>query len=82
MARPLPVDSPLALLLDADNTPYKAMKQILDESARYDRAIIRNAYGDWSKPDLQNWQDIFKEFAIQPIQQIRYTVGKNVTDIS
>lgn len=80
MARPVPVDSPLALLIDADNTPYSAMKQILDETARYGRAIIKNAYGDWSTPDLQKWKDVFREFAIRPIQQIRYTTGKNSTD--
>lgn len=80
MARPPPIDSPLALLIDADNTPYGAMKNILDESARYGRAIIRKAYGDWSNPILHGWQYIFREYAIRPMQQISYTSGKNATD--
>lgn len=74
------LDSRLAILIDADNTPHGSIKQILDVCARFGRAIIKRAYGDWTTPHLQNWNDVFKEYAIKPMQQFRYTTGKNVSD--
>ena len=70
----------LAVLIDADNTPYDSIEKILDASARFGRAIIKRAYGDWTSSHLQSWGSIFKEYAIKPIQQFRFTKGKNVTD--
>src|SRR5207237_10330250 len=35
---------------------------------------------DRSTPNLMCWNDLLLEQAIQPIQQFRYTVGKNATD--
>ena len=70
----------LAILIDAENTPHDMMKYILDASARYGRAIIKRAYGDWTAPNLQKWNNIFREYAIKPMQQYRFTIGKNSSD--
>ena len=70
----------MAILIDADNTPYDALQIILDRSHKYGRAIIKRAYGDWSRPQLQPWGAVFKEFAIKAIHQPQFTTGKNSTD--
>ncbi len=72
--------SNLAVLFDADNTSKDYVKAILDACARYGRVIIKRSYGDWTSPTLQGWASVFREFAIKPIQQFRFTVGKNITD--
>ncbi len=43
-------------------------------------ASVKRIYGDWTTPQLKGWKDSLLQFAIQPIQQFRYTVGKNATD--
>lgn len=74
--------TPLAILIDADNTPYAMIGQVLDHCHKYGNIIIRRAYGDWSTQNLKEWRAIFKEYAIRPIQQFQYTTGKNSTDIA
>lgn len=73
-------DFTLAVLIDADNTPYEAIKEILDASEKFGRIIIKRAYGDWTSPNLKNWGETFREYAVRPIQQFQYTTGKNSTD--
>lgn len=70
----------LAVLFDADNTSKDYVKAILDACARYGRVIIKRSYGDWTEPRLKGWSSVFREFAIKPIQQFRFTSGKNITD--
>lgn len=70
----------LAILIDADNTPYDSIPSILDRSHKFGRAIIRRAYGDWSKTQLKSWSLMFREYAVKPIQQFQFTTGKNSTD--
>ena len=53
---------------------------LLAEIAKYGIASVRRIYGDWTTPNLRGWKDVLLEQAIQPIQQFRYTVGKNATD--
>lgn len=74
--------TPLAILIDADNTPYGVMGQVLDHCHKFGNIVIRRAYGDWSTTQLKEWRAIFKEYAIRPIQQFQYTTGKNSTDIA
>lgn len=75
-------EAKLAILIDADNTPYNSIGEILDYSHKFGNIIIKRAYGDWSAIALKNWNGIFKEYAIKPIQQFQYTKGKNSTDIA
>jgi hypothetical protein len=72
--------SNLAVLFDADNTSKDYVKAILDACARYGRVIIKRSYGDWTSSYLQGWASVFREFAIKPIQQFRFSTGKNITD--
>ncbi len=70
----------LAVLIDADNTQPAIIDALLPEIAKYGIASVRRIYGDWTTPNLRGWKKFLLEQAIQPIQQFRYTVGKNATD--
>ena len=70
----------LAVLIDADNTQPAIIEGLLDEVAKYGIASVKRIYGDWTSTNLRSWKERLLEFAIQPIQQFSYTVGKNATD--
>lgn len=72
----------IALLIDADNSPSKSIQQILTELASHGKVNIRRAYGNWVSSNLNGWQAIIQDHAIQPIQQFDLTKGKNATDIA
>ncbi len=73
-------NSSVAILIDAENTPDSLIPQIMETSARFGRAIIRRAYGDWGIQGLSPWREIFKEYPISAIQQFHYVSGKNSSD--
>ncbi len=70
----------LAVLIDADNAAAAIVEGLLAEVAKYGVASVKRAYGDWTTQGLKGWKDVLLEHGIQPIQQFRYTVGKNATD--
>ena len=74
------VHDKLAVLIDADNAQASIASELLAEIARYGTATVRRAYGDWTTTNLGGWREVLHNFAIQPIQQFRYTAGKNATD--
>ena len=71
----------IALFIDCDNISYKAIEGIINELSKYGIVNIRQAYGNWTKDNLKNWEDKLLEFAIKPIQQFDYSRNKNATDI-
>ncbi len=77
---PSPTNDNLAVLVDADNAQASVIAELLAEVARYGTATVKRAYGDWTTPNLAGWKDVLHVHAIQPIQQFRYTTGKNATD--
>jgi uncharacterized LabA/DUF88 family protein len=70
----------LAVLIDADNAQPAVVEGLLAEIAQYGTATVKRAYGDWTGPQLKGWKEALLKYAIQPIQQFRYTTGKNATD--
>jgi uncharacterized LabA/DUF88 family protein len=72
--------TPLAVLIDADNAQPSVIEGLLAEIAKYGAATVKRIYGDWTQPQLKGWKDVLLTHAIQPIQQFRYTTGKNATD--
>jgi uncharacterized LabA/DUF88 family protein len=70
----------LAVLIDADNAQPSITEGLLSEIAKYGVASVKRIYGDWTTPSLSGWKAILLEHSIQPVQQFRYTVGKNATD--
>jgi uncharacterized LabA/DUF88 family protein len=74
------IDRRVAILIDGDNAQASLIEQILVEAGKYGSATIRRVYGDWTTPNMSSWKDTLNIHAFQPIQQFRYTVGKNATD--
>ncbi len=70
----------MAVLVDGDNAQPSLIDKILAEAAKYGTLTIRRTYGDWTTANMGGWKDTLQTYAIQPIQQFRYTVGKNATD--
>ena len=71
---------PLAVLIDGDNAQPSLIEHIFLEITKYSIATTRRIYGDWTTPQMSAWKDSLHSYAVQPIQQFRYTVGKNATD--
>ena len=70
----------IAMLIDGDNAQPSLMQYILAETGKYGIITIRRNYGDWTEKNMNSWKDTLHTYAIQPIQQFRYTTGKNATD--
>ncbi len=70
----------IALLIDGDNAQPSLLTKMLTETGKYGAITIRRIYGDWTTSNMNGWKDNLNNHAIQPIQQFRYTVGKNATD--
>lgn len=77
----MPSDSMLlAMLIDGDNAQPKLLDKVLVEAAKYGVVTTRRLYGDWTTPNMSGWKDSLHAHSIQPMQQFRYTTGKNATD--
>ena len=74
------LNSSLAVLIDADNANPAIVEGLLAEVAKLGIASVKRIYGDWTTPNLGQWKLVLLEHSIQPIQQFRYTTGKNATD--
>ena len=68
------------MLVDGDNAQPSLIEHVLAEITKYGTVTTRRIYGDWTTSQMRGWKDSLHSFAIQPIQQFRYTVGKNSTD--
>jgi uncharacterized protein (TIGR00288 family) len=71
----------IALFIDCDNISHRSIEGIINELSKYGIVNIRQAYGNWTKDNLKNWEEKLLEFAIKPIQQFDYSKNKNATDI-
>jgi uncharacterized protein (TIGR00288 family) len=70
----------LAVLIDAENANPNLIESLLKEIAKYGNAHVKRIYGDWTNQYLSKWKEKLNKFAVHPIQQFQYTVGKNSTD--
>jgi Fe-S-cluster formation regulator IscX/YfhJ len=73
-------DLRFAVLIDADNIPYRLIGGILEEIAKYGVPTFKRIYADWTKPHVANWKTVLLDHAISPVQQYSYTTGKNSSD--
>src|SRR5574344_2053907 len=71
----------MALLIDAENTSAKYIDVILNELKEYGIITYQRMYGDFSRPEIAEWNKKALEYAIVPIQQPRYSSAKNAADI-
>jgi hypothetical protein len=70
----------IGMLIDGDNAQPSLTDKMLAETSKYGLVTIRRIYGDWTASNMGGWKDVLQTYAIQPIQQFRYTTGKNATD--
>jgi hypothetical protein len=70
----------MAMLIDGDNAQASLLAQMLVEAGKYGMVTVRRIYGDWTTSSMNSWKETLNFHAFQPIQQFRYTVGKNATD--
>ena len=70
----------IAMLIDGDNAQATLLAKMLVETAKYGQVTVRRIYGDWTTTNMNSWKDTLNFHAFQPIQQFRYTIGKNATD--
>jgi uncharacterized protein (TIGR00288 family) len=70
----------LAVLIDGDNAQPSLINKILSEASKYGTVTVKRNFGDWTTTNMGGWKDTLNTYAIQPIQQFRYTIGKNATD--
>src|SRR5512140_1156089 len=70
----------IAVLIDGDNAQSSLLPQMLVEAGRHGQVTVRRIYGDWTTNNMNSWKETLNYHAFQPIQQFRYTVGKNATD--
>lgn len=70
----------IAMLIDGDNAQPALIEKMLIEANKYGAVIIRRIYGDWTDTSPNSWKKVLPNHAIQPVQQFRYTTGKNSTD--
>jgi hypothetical protein len=74
------ISSRIAVLIDGDNAQPSLIREMLAEVSKFGRITIRRIYGDWTTSNMNGWKESLQSNAIQPVQQFRYTVGKNATD--
>lgn len=70
----------ISILIDGDNAQASLLPQMLVETSKYGQVTIRRIYGDWTTSSMNSWKKVLNNHAVQPVQQFRYTVGKNATD--
>jgi hypothetical protein len=70
----------IAMLIDGDNAQASLLAQMLVEAGRHGQVTVRRIYGDWTTNSMNSWKETLNFHAFQPIQQFRYTIGKNATD--
>ncbi|HKY52689.1 MAG TPA: NYN domain-containing protein [Anaerolineales bacterium] len=70
----------IAILIDGDNAQSSLLPQMLVEAGRHGQVTVRRIYGDWTTNHMNSWKETLNYHAFQPIQQFRYTIGKNATD--
>lgn len=69
-----------AVLIDAENVSPKYVSIILEQIEQEGIATYKRIYGDWTSERNAHWKPKLLNHSIVPVQQFRYTVGKNCTD--
>ena len=72
----------IAILIDADNTQLQKLDAIMTEVSTRGRIVVKRAYGNWKKRNLNRWENELKRLGIKAEQQFDYVSGKNATDMA
>ena len=72
----------IAILIDADNTQLQKLDAIMTEISTRGRIVVKRAYGNWKKRNLNRWENELKRLGFKAEQQFDYVSGKNATDMA
>ncbi len=72
----------IAVLIDAENAKLDCIGPAINEIEKCGQILLKEAYGDWSKPHLKNWTTVCKTLNIERVMQSGDIKGKNSTDIA
>lgn len=72
----------LAVLIDAENAQASQTSELLSEIAKYGVAVVKRAYGDWTRPTLAGWKVVVQRHGILQVQQLASLPGKNSSDFA
>ena len=72
----------IAVLIDAENAKLDCIGRAMNELENCGQILLKEAYGDWSKPHLKNWTTVCKALNIERVMQSSDSKGKNATDIA
>ena len=72
----------IAILIDADNTQLQKLDAIMTEVSTRGRIVVKRAYGNWKKRNLNKWENELKRLGFKAEQQFDYVSGKNATDMA
>ena len=72
----------IAILIDADNTQLQKLDAIMTEVSTRGRIVVKRAYGNWKKRNLNRWENELKRLGFKAEQQFDYVSGKNATDMA
>jgi hypothetical protein len=67
------------VLIDAENAPLWSVGLVLADVARYGKAQVKRAYGDWLV--LASWKKALLDLSIRPVQVFGAVKGKNAADL-
>ncbi len=70
----------IALLIDTENVSSKYLEALKEELNVLGKVTYLRMYGDFTLPSSKNWKNLANDYAITPVQQYRYTTGKNASD--
>ncbi len=70
----------IALLIDTENVAAKYLVALDKELILLGKVTYRRMYGDFTKQTEKSWKTLANDYAITPVQQFNYTVGKNASD--
>jgi uncharacterized LabA/DUF88 family protein len=70
----------IALLIDTENVSSKYLEALKEELNVLGKVTYLRMYGDFTLSSSKNWKTLANDYAITPVQQYRYTKGKNASD--
>lgn len=74
-------DKTIAVLIDADNADARLLGAMLSELKKHGIPKPIQVYGDFSKPNLKNWNDLEHRHRLDLRHTNHLSNGKNATDI-
>ncbi|WP_347253774.1 NYN domain-containing protein [Leminorella grimontii] len=72
----------VAVLIDAENISSSVMPDVMALMEKLQCSHIIRAYADWTKCNLNKWQEAVVNYGINPVHQPSFVSGKNSSDIT